>query len=372
MPRAKRVVIAGLGDTGVLVAVQLARRFDVVGIATKPALVSGQELGNRLARPDRWRRNYLVPFDRFRGLDHVRTIHGRIVGVDTDRREVGVEDLAGGQDTVPYDVLVIASGVTNGFWRQSRVEDLDAVEAEVASIAERFAAAESVAVVGGGATGVSASASLARRHPGTAVHLFHSGDEPLPGYHPATRRRIVEELRRVGVRVHPGHRAVLPEGFVGDRPTTEPIEWSTGQQPFQADLVLWAVGSVKPNSEFLPGDMLDDDGFVRVDEHLRVPGYPNVFAVGDVAASDPNRSSARNWGYRVVAHNVRAVLGGRSDRLRRFTAPRNRWGSILGPQDDGMLVFQPNGRAVRVPRWAVQPVLYDLFTHLMLYRGVRR
>ncbi len=41
----KRVVIAGLGDTGVLTAIRLARRFDVVGISVNPGLVSGQELG---------------------------------------------------------------------------------------------------------------------------------------------------------------------------------------------------------------------------------------------------------------------------------------------------------------------------------------
>lgn len=40
----KRVVVAGLGDTGVLTAIHLSRHADVVGISVKPALVSGQEL----------------------------------------------------------------------------------------------------------------------------------------------------------------------------------------------------------------------------------------------------------------------------------------------------------------------------------------
>ena len=46
-----RVVIAGLGDSGLLTAIRLARSADVVGISAKPALVSGQELGVRLTRP---------------------------------------------------------------------------------------------------------------------------------------------------------------------------------------------------------------------------------------------------------------------------------------------------------------------------------
>ncbi|MCB1248398.1 MAG: hypothetical protein KDB36_03260, partial [Acidimicrobiales bacterium] len=94
------------------------------------------------------------------------------------------------------------------------------------------------------------------------------------------------------------------------------------------------------------------------------------FAVGDVAASDPNRSSARNWGFLVVAANVRALASGKR-RLRRFSAPSQRWGSILGAQSDGLLVFQPDGKAMRVPRPLVQPLLFDLYLHALLYRGVR-
>ena len=48
----KRVFIAGLGDSGVLTAIKLARHADVVGISAKPALVSGPELGSRLSGPD--------------------------------------------------------------------------------------------------------------------------------------------------------------------------------------------------------------------------------------------------------------------------------------------------------------------------------
>ncbi len=89
----QRVVIAGLGDTGgVLTAIRLARRFDVVGISVKPGLVSGQELGVRVARPDDWARDYWIEFGRFRGLDRVRTVHGGVLtGVDLAARTVHVD-----------------------------------------------------------------------------------------------------------------------------------------------------------------------------------------------------------------------------------------------------------------------------------------
>ena len=367
-----RVVIAGMGDTGVLVATHLGRDLDVAGVSTRPALVSGQELGTRLAQPDSWSRNYFTAFSRFRRLDRVRTVHGSITGIDPSARMVDVAATDGPPVQLRYDILVIASGVTNGFWRQPRVETIRQVEEGLSSVSAQIAAARSVAIVGGGATGVSAAASLARRHPDTAVHLFYAHAEPLPGYHPKVRRALVHEMTAAGVHLHPGHRAVVPEGFRGDRLTAEPVEWTTGQEPFAADLTLWAVGDVQPNTGFLPADMLDERGFVRVDDQLRVPGHPDVFAIGDVAASDPHRSSARNWGWRIVAHNVRALAEGREDELKAFEAPEHRWGSILGIQDDGMTVYQPNGSSFRVPRWAAQPILIDVVTKTGIYGGIRR
>ena len=44
---------------------------------------------------------------------------------------------------------------------------------------------------------------------------------------------------------------------------------------------------------------------------LKVPGADGVFAIGDVAATDPLRSSARNFTFKLLARNVRAHLDGR-------------------------------------------------------------
>ncbi|MFN8025694.1 MAG: FAD-dependent oxidoreductase [Acidimicrobiia bacterium] len=363
-----RVVIAGLGDTGMLIALRLTKVADVVGISTRPALVSGQELGTRLVDPPRWHRTYVVPHRRFRRLDQVQTIHGRITASDLDARTVTVERADGTTTVEPYDVLVIATGTSNGFWRHDRVEGADDAQALTVDASTQLAAAGTIAVIGGGATGVSVADNLARA--GTAqVHLFHSGEQPLPGYHPRAREWIVRQLADDGVTLHPEHRAVMPDGFAGERMTTEPVEWSTGQAPFTADVVFWAVGGGRPHSAFLPAAVLDDDGFVRVDDHLQVPGHPEVFAIGDVAATDPHRSSARNWGWKVVVTNVRAQLG--HGKAKRFQAPEYRWGSVLGVQDDGMVLVQPNGKRTRVPRWIAQRLLVGAFVDRYLYRGLR-
>ena len=368
----KRVVIAGLGDSGVLTAIRLAKHHpdvEVIGISTKPALVSGQELGWRISRPDHWAQHNWISFDRFRGLDRVRTVHGTLTGVDVSERTVAVQRDDGSMTHEAYDALIISTGVTNGFWRRPSFQSADEIGAELRAAHDRLAAASSVIVVGGGAAAVSSAANIARTWPGTRVDLYFPGERGLTQYHTRTWERVRRRLDEAGVVLHPGHRAVLPDGFTGDEITAAPIEWSTGQPPASADAVLWTVGRVRPNTGWLPKDLLDDDGFVRVTSELRVPGHSGVFAVGDVAATDPLRSSARNRGDGLVAHNVLAEFEGKP--LRAYRPPKRRWGSVIGIQRDGLEVFTPNGRAVRFPAWSFERILMRVIVRRGIYHGVR-
>ncbi|TMS52136.1 FAD-dependent oxidoreductase [Mycobacterium sp. DBP42] len=365
----KRVVIAGLGDTGVLTAIRLARRFDVVGISVNPGLVSGQELGTRLARPDDWARDYWIGFDRFRELDRVRTVHGTLTGADLSGRTVEVREADGTVRTERYDALVISTGVSNGFWRQGVLQSAGDVEAGLRAAHERLGAARSVAVIGGGAAAASSAANIAQRWPGTRVGLYYPGEHPLPQHHRRARQRVESRLAAAGVTLHPGHRAVVPDGFDGGAITSEPVHFSGGQAPVQADAVLWAIGRVRPNTAWLPADILDEHGFVRVTPDLRVPGHDGVFAVGDVAATDALRSSARNRADGLVARNVAAHFTGGS--MRRYQPPASRWGSVLGVQPNGLEVFAPNGFAFRFPSWSIDRVLQPWIVRRGIYRGVR-
>ncbi|WP_460354829.1 FAD-dependent oxidoreductase [Mycobacterium sp. ZZG] len=365
----KRVVIAGLGDTGVLTAIKLARHAQVVGISAKPGLVSGQELGWRLARPDDWARYNWIPFGRFRGLDGVRTAHGTLTGVDLESRCVLVELADGSATQVPYDALVIATGVTNGFWRRPTLQDAAQVGADLRDPHDRLAAAGSVIVVGGGAAAVSSAAQIATAWPGKPVDLYYPGERALVGHHPRTWNSVRRRLIDAGVRLHPGHRAVLDPTFAAAELTSGTVRWSTGQPPASADAVLWAIGRVTPNTGWLPAELLDERGFVRVTPTLQVPGHPEVFAIGDVAATDPLRSSARNRADGLLARNVRASFTGRA--LRDYRAPTRRWGSVLGIQPDGLEVFTPNGRAFRFPAWSFERVLMPWIVRWGIYRGIR-
>jgi NADH dehydrogenase FAD-containing subunit len=365
----KRVVIAGLGDVGLLSAIRLSRHADVVGISVKPALVSGQELGIRLSRPEDWARDYWIPFDRFRSLDRVRTVQATLTGVNLAARTVLGRSEAGARIAEEYDALVISTGVTNGFWRRPTLQSAAEIGADLRAAHYRLADANSVIVVGGGAAAVSSAVNMASTWPGKRIDLYFPGERALGEYHPAIWKRIQSRLTDVGVRLHPGHRAVVSDGFAGDEITSEPVRWSTGQPAASADAVLWAIGRVQPNTDWLPAELLDERGFVRVTPDLRVPGHRGVFAVGDVAATDRLRSSARNRGDALVARNIRAEFAGRG--LRTFRTPGRRWGSLLGIQPNGLEVFFPTGHAFRLPSWSVDRVVMPWIVRWGMYRGVR-
>ncbi|MEO6471058.1 MAG: FAD-dependent oxidoreductase [Aeromicrobium sp.] len=365
----RRVVIAGLGDSGLLTAIHLSGHADVVGISSRPGLVSGQELGIRLTRPHDWIRDYWISFDRYRRLDPVRTVHGTLTGVDLADRRVRVTIADGTTVEEPYDVLVIATGVTNGFWRRPGLFSSDEVAADLGAAHSQLADADSVAVIGGGAAAVSSAINLATTWPEKHVNLYFPGERALPQHHPKVWSTLRNRLTGLGVGVHPGHRAVVPNGFECDRITEDEIAWSTRQDPVSADAVLWTIGRVRPNTEWLPDSLLNEHGFVDVEPSLRVPGHPGVFAIGDVAATDQLRTSARNRADNLLAHNIRAELKGKP--LRDYRPRDRRWGSVTGYQRNGLEVFAPNGRAYRFPAWTIPGLMRRLIIRRGIYRGVR-
>lgn len=367
--RKPRVVVAGLGDVGTLTAIHLARHARVVGISAKPELVSGQELGVRLARPDDWARDNRVGFERYRRLDGVRRVHGSLTGLDPDARNVTVRLADGSVAVEPYDVLVISTGVANGFWRKAGLQSREEIDADLRRHHARIRAASSVMVIGGGAAAVSAAANVRIRWPDKRVDLYFPGTGAIPRHHPRAWAHVRRRLVELGVGLHPGHRAVVPGDFACDEITGEPVRWSTGQPAARAEAVVWAIGRVSPNTRWLPGSLLDEDGFVDVGPTLQTRARPEIFAIGDVAASDPLRSTARNRADRLLAANVRAHLAGRP--LQEYRASRSRWGSVLGVQEDGLLFFAPDGRAIRIPAWVIRRVLLPWVVRRGFYRGVR-
>ncbi len=72
----------------------------------------------------------------------------------------------------------------------------------------------------------------------------------------------------------------------------------------------------------------------------------------------------------MLARNILAVLD--DGHLTSFKPPKSRWGSVLGPQRDGLQVFAPNGKPFRFPHWSVERVLQPWIVRRGIYKGIRK
>ena len=207
---------------------------------------AGEWPGARAAAgpPEAWQKEYRVDFDRYHRLRRARTVHGTLTSLDLDARHVVVRLPDGSEQVEPYDVLVIATGVTNGFWRRPALQREADVDTEFAAHHGRVAQAGTVAVVGGGAAAVSSAAQIASRWPAKKVDLYFPGERALPRHHGRVWGRVRRRFQALGVGLHPGHRAELPDDPDPLAPAT--IHWRTGQPPTTADAVLWAVVASPP------------------------------------------------------------------------------------------------------------------------------
>ncbi|MEM9667445.1 MAG: FAD-dependent oxidoreductase [Pseudomonadota bacterium] len=372
MSRKKRIIILGLGDSGVLVAQGLARDCDVTVITPRPYFLSSQNVGGRLAWPSAWERIAKIGVSQFKRLDDVDIVQGLATGIDLAKSEVTSRTGEGDLRTDGYDALVIATGTENGFWRKTRLESW---EQEAGRRAEERAAlndARTIAIIGGGASGVSLAASLAERYPDRSVRLYHSGERPLPNYPNRVGQKISNQLQSLGVEILSGYRAKIPDISQRIRIGPEIVEWTTGQPPTKADCVIWAIGNPKPNSGFLPAEILTEDEFVRVEPTLQVEGQRTVFCVGDLAATDQHRCSARNGGADIVVTNIKSALDLSNKPLKHFRAPKYKWGEVVTSPSVGMTLFTPGGKRVQMPDWFVQSVIFNLILFKCIYGGVRK
>jgi len=215
-----------------------------------------------------------------------------------------VVTLADGE--LPFDFLVVATGATHSYfghpeWERhapglKTLEDALAIRRRVLLAYEaaeretdeaRQSAWLTFVVVGGGPTGVELAGALAeiarqglrddfrRIDPRRArVILIEAGPRILPGFPERLSHSAVAQLARLGAEVLTGSAvtSIDPEGV------------TLGERRVAARTVLWAAGvAASPIARSL-GVSLDRTGRVPVAPDLSLPGSPNIFVVGDLAA----------------------------------------------------------------------------------------
>jgi len=259
---------------------------------------------------------------------------GEAVDVDVERRVVLLRD-----GEVPYDYLVVATGVTHAYFGRDdwapHAPGLKTVD-DALEIRRRFLLAFETAereadeaarrrlltfvIVGAGPTGVElagAMAEIARQvmprefrsiDTTTArILLVEGADRVLPGYAPSLSAKARRQLERLGVEVRTGARVTeIEEGAV----------W-IGDERIEAGNVFWAAGVAASPLGARLGAEVDRAGRVKVAPDLSVPGHPEVFVAGDLAAVEqggrpvPGVAPAAMQMGRHVARAIRADLEGR-------------------------------------------------------------
>ena len=279
-----------------------------------------------------------------RGQRNVKVLLAEVTGFDLAERTVTAVTPDGRELSEPYDSLVVAAGMATSYfghdeweavapglkslddarWLRSHI--LGAFEmAELATTPAERAAWLTFVVVGAGPTGVELTgqiATLAHRILPRDFHdiatrdarvvLVDAGPSVLPTFPEKLRRRAAADLRGWGVEVRTDTAAADidsagielrdPDGGV-ERIATRTICWAAGVKAAPLAATLAAAS----------GAASDRLGRLLVQPDLTLPGHPEVFAIGDMAAIDalPGVAQVAMQQGRHVAGTVTARLTGR-------------------------------------------------------------
>jgi len=235
-----------------------------------------------------------------RRQQNASVVLGAIRSIDTSARIVHADTA-----NLPYDYLVIATGVTHSYfghegWQDAApglktLTDATKIRSRVLLSFERAELANSEAdrkrlltfvIVGGGPTGVEMAGAIAeiarqtlrfdfrRIDPRTArILLIEAGPRILPAFPEELSAYAEKSLRKMGVEV-------MTSTMVTD---VRRDGVSLGEHHIDSGAIVWAAGvKASPAAQWL-GAEADRAGRIKVNGDLSVPGHPDIFAVGDTA-----------------------------------------------------------------------------------------
>ncbi len=332
------VVIVGGGFAGLAAAKALANRDVRVTLIDKhnhhlfqPLLY--QVATAALAAPD-----IASPLRKiFRDDENVTTLMGDVVRVVPRENRV---DLREGM--VSYDYLIIAVGMRTSYfghdeWARHTIglktlEDALAIrrvvlsafeKAERRRVLEGQSDAVTIAVIGGGATGVElagavaeiAGRTLARDFRAmdptrTKVVLIEAGDRLLPTMHEKSSEHALTSLREMGVDVRLQTRVTAIDA------NAVTCSSANATEVLQVSATLWAAGLRANSITDSVSAHRDKLGRVQTLPDLRTQEHSNVFVTGDVVAMEqenqalPGVAQMAIQSGRHAAHNVLRLVAG--------------------------------------------------------------
>ncbi|GMH11139.1 hypothetical protein Nepgr_012980 [Nepenthes gracilis] len=309
----QRLVVVGGGVAGALVAKSLQFDSDVTLIDSKEYFeIPWAEL-RTMVEPSFGKRTVINHEDY---LNNVRIIASKAVNISST--DVYTED--GCQ--VPYDYLVIATGHLDHV-PKTKPERLNQYQSEY----EKIKAARSILIVGGGPTGVELAGEIAVDFPDKKVTLVHSGPRLMEFIGPNASNKTLDWLRAKGVEVKLERSVNLQSLSAG----SGKYQTSAGEM-IEADCHFLCIG--KPlGSSWLKGTTLeanlDKNGRLMVDEHLRVKGHKNIFAIGDIT-------------------DIQEIKQGFLAQQHASKAAKNLQILLAGGNESKMVTYKPFGSAVAI------------------------
>lgn len=273
---------------------------------------------------------------------NVQVLLGDVTHIDLAGKFV-VSDLLGHTYETPYDTLIVAAGAGQSYFGNDHFAEFapgmksidDALEvrgrilsafeqAERSRDPERRAKLLTFTVIGAGPTGVEMAGQIAElatytlkgsfRHidPTKArVILLDAAPAVLPPFGDKLGKRAADRLEKMGVEIQLG--AMVTDV---DRNGITVKDSDGTVRRIESACKVWSAGvSASPLGRDLAEQStveLDRAGRVKVLPDLSIPGHPNVFVIGDLAAVEgvPGVAQGAIQGAKYVANTIKAELGG--------------------------------------------------------------
>ncbi|KAK2545148.1 ferroptosis suppressor protein 1 [Columba livia] len=208
---------------------------------------------------------------------------GEVVGIDPARQRVLLSD----GEELHYSHLILATGSDGPFpGKFNQVIDMESAIQTYEDMVKEIEKSERILVVGGGAAGVEMAAEIKTEYPAKEVTLIHSkvvlADVEL--LH-SVRQEAKEILLRKGVRLLLGERVSDVESLTPNRFQKDTVVRTEKGTEVVVDMVVLCTG-IKINSSAYAaafGDRLASNSALKVNKHLQLEGYENIYAIGDCA-----------------------------------------------------------------------------------------
>ncbi|CAM1509907.1 Fc.00g002420.m01.CDS01 [Cosmosporella sp. VM-42] len=216
---------------------------------------------------------------------------------------------SGGTKMLDYDYLILATGSrTTGDTPFKGLGTTEATKNGLHGLQARVKNAQIIVVAGGGVTSVEAAGELAFEYEGKKkIILISSGSTILQESPESVSKYAIKELQNLEVDIKLQTKVMSSAQTLDGRQELV----LSDEDKLIADLYIPAYGLI-PNSSYVPGKYLNANGFVMVDEHLKVKDAEGVWAIGDVTNVEPSQFITCDKQSVYLAKSITSILSNKA------------------------------------------------------------